>query len=50
MIQSANEISEELTVLNPRSVVLLQIGVNVLARPKAARQELFGIPRPAVLS
>ena len=46
MIQSAYEISDELTVLDPRSVIMLQLGANVLSQPEVARTQLFGIPRP----
>jgi hypothetical protein len=43
MIQTAYEYSFELTELHPRSVMMLQMGENVLARPELARMELFGI-------
>jgi hypothetical protein len=49
MIQAAYELSDELMTLDPRSVIMLQIGVNVLAYPEVARTQLFGIPRPAAL-
>jgi hypothetical protein len=44
MIQAAYEISDELITLEPRSVIMLQLGANVLAHPQVARTELFGIP------
>jgi hypothetical protein len=43
MIQAAYEISDELTVLDPRSVIMLQLGANVLSHPEVARTQLFGI-------
>ena len=46
MIQSAYEISSELTDLDPRSVIMLQLGENVLSNSELARTQLFGIPRP----
>jgi Phosphotransferase enzyme family len=49
MIQAAYEISDELMDLDPRSVIMLQLGANVLSYPEVARTQLFGIPRPAVL-
>jgi hypothetical protein len=44
LIQAAYEISDELMVLDPRSVIMLQLGVNVLSQPEVARRHLFGIP------
>ena len=44
MIQSAYEISLELMTLDPRSVIMLQFGANVLSHPEVARAQLFGIP------
>ena len=44
MIQTAYEYSFELTEFHPRSVMMLQMGENVLVRPELARMELFGIP------
>jgi Phosphotransferase enzyme family len=44
MIQTAYEISYHSPELLPRSVVLLQVGANILAEPERARVELYGIP------
>ncbi len=43
LIQSAYEISSELSVLDPRSVIMLQLSANVLSQPELARARLFGI-------
>ena len=43
LIQSAYEVSIELTVLDPRSVIMLQLSSNVLSQPELARARLFGI-------
>ena len=44
LIQSAYEVSELTSDLDARAVILLQMGVNVLARPTRSRMDLFGIP------
>ncbi len=44
MIQTAYEISYQLPHLSPRSVILLQISVNLLAEPELGRLQLYGIP------
>ncbi len=49
MIQTAYEISSELMELDPRSVILLQLGTNSLARSGVARTQLFGIQMRAPL-
>ncbi len=45
MIQAAYEISDALINLDPRSVMMLQLGANVLVHPEAARTQLFGIEK-----
>ena len=47
LIQSAYEISSERTVLDPRSVIMLQLSSNVLSQPRLALARLFGIPGSA---
>jgi hypothetical protein len=44
MIQTAFEISHDRARLAPRSVVLLQVGANILADPPGARVQLYGLP------
>jgi Ser/Thr protein kinase RdoA (MazF antagonist) len=44
MIQTAYEVSYQLPVLSPRSVLLLQISANLLAEPERGRFQLYGIP------
>jgi tRNA A-37 threonylcarbamoyl transferase component Bud32 len=50
LIQSAYEISHELTVLDPRSVIMLQLSWNVFVQPELALAQLFGITGSAALS
>jgi hypothetical protein len=49
MIQSAYEISSERTVLDPRSVIMLQLSANVLSETERALGQLFGIHGSAAL-
>jgi hypothetical protein len=44
MIQTAFELSYDRAELAPRSVVLLQVGANILADPACARVQLYGLP------
>jgi Phosphotransferase enzyme family len=49
MMQAAYEISDELTALDPRAVIMLQLGSNVLEQPELAATQLLGILRSAAL-
>ncbi len=50
MIQSAYEMSHELTVLDPRSIIMLQLSWHVFVQPEVALAQLFGITGSAALS
>ena len=44
MFQTAYELSCDRAELHPRSVILLQIGANILADPDRALDQLYGLP------
>jgi Phosphotransferase enzyme family len=50
LIQTAYEVSYQLSELSPRSVALLQITANILSNPDLARLHLYGVPMVSLIS